>query len=182
MAAGTLQACGLALRSLLLRGPVSGGLGDGGAMAIAAKGPAVVGAFQLAIVVEPSFREGHQTVGAYICKGTPLLAGLIPPQHEVIAEQGEGGGAATIEIGQIGHGVPAAPPRGLRRCAGRVRNPGGGDGGRHGWMANLNQARTLACSHHGAVLSRPLAEDELAALASLPSRGWWRCPGDGMNC
>jgi hypothetical protein len=89
-----------ALRPLAQAVPATAGLrlGDGGATALAVETPAVIRALQLTALVEAALAEGHQAVGADISEGAPLAGGGIPPEHQVLIQEGEGEGAAGIQI------------------------------------------------------------------------------------
>ena len=85
-------------------------LGNGGALAASVETPAVIGAFQLAGAVEAPLRQGHQPVRADIGKGTPTGLLSVEPEHQVLLQQGEGGGLGRVQVLEVGHRIPALEP------------------------------------------------------------------------
>jgi len=77
--------------------------GDVGALAAGLEAPAVVRAFQLA-ARHAAQRQARAAVRALVHPGVGA-AGGVAPQHEVLAQQGSGGGARAHRVGQR-HGVP----------------------------------------------------------------------------
>ena len=103
--------CGVAAAGAAGVGAACGfGLGDRRAAALGVETPTVIRALQLTPLVEAAFAQGHEPVGADVGKGAPLLACSVPPQHQIHLQQGEGRGAARVEILQIGHRIPTLQP------------------------------------------------------------------------
>ena len=85
-------------------------LGLGRATARAIKGPTVIRTLQFTGGVQASVGERNESVGADIGKGSPGARVPVEPEHEVLADQGEGGGAIAIEVPQKRHREPGVLP------------------------------------------------------------------------
>ena len=145
------------------------GLGDGGALAAAVEAPAVIRALQFTLLVDAALAEGHEPVGADIGEGAPLLGRLVPPEHQVAAQQGEAPGCRRVQILQDGHCIPAPLPvllpalliEGVHGC-----RAAGGLGGHRGDSAAGMMANTPARRGHDA----PFKGGSPAAVVAVPNQ------------
>ena len=85
------------------------------ALAAAIETPAVVGTFEQPFVVDSSFAEGNQTVGADVGEDAPARLGAIPPDHQIPLQQREPARLFGVEVLHVADGPPLFCPGGVQR-------------------------------------------------------------------
>jgi hypothetical protein len=64
----------------------------------------------MTLLINAPLTEGGETVGTLVRHGPPAIA--IPPDHQILIQEGEFLGMSAIEILQVKHGIPSVLPSG----------------------------------------------------------------------